>query len=254
MLVLVICLLMSIFYLFILNRSPSDDDRIFYGILNNKHCYYPVTTIDRKAPSVFVGDMNGHHKDGFGPARTDIYGISTLDFATVSSRWESVTGLTHHACGTLTFLAVNFCDGRAGGPLPLHSPRRGFKVKCWLGECPWRDISAVSFVATRSLHSPKFFVRMTVRTRDLSLITSTYRDTKWTSSNSAYLDRSGLQYRRWRKHCVVFRTYLRKFGVFCNFWSIKPRNILKCKYNSRNDRITPLHMSSNHSWTVSTVP
>ena len=107
MLVLRVCGSTCNFYLFNLYRSPSGDDRIYDCMLNSMAS---IQSIDRKAAFIFVGDMNGHHRDWLGSARTDSHGTAALDFSTVSSCEQLVTGPTHQAGGTLSLVMTDVPD------------------------------------------------------------------------------------------------------------------------------------------------
>ena len=69
------------FYVFSLYRSPDLDDRIFYCLPTSMAA---VQAEDVRASFLFVGDLNGHHREWLGSTTTNLHGVATFDFATMS--------------------------------------------------------------------------------------------------------------------------------------------------------------------------
>ena len=91
-------------YVFSLYRNPDPDDRIFDCLLASVAA---VQTEYIRASFLFVGDLNGHHKDWLGSTTTKHHGVAAFDFATVSGCYQLVVGPTHARGGTLDFLMAD---------------------------------------------------------------------------------------------------------------------------------------------------
>ena len=91
---------------FSLYRNPDLDDRIFDSLLASLAA---VQTEDILASYLFVGDLNGDHKEWLGSTTTNRQGVAAFDFATVSSCNQLVVGPTHER-GTLDLLMTDVPD------------------------------------------------------------------------------------------------------------------------------------------------
>ena len=69
-----------------------------------------VQAEDVRASFLFVGDLNGHHKEWLGSMTTNRHGVAAFDFATVSGCYQLVVGPTHACGGTLDLLMTNVPD------------------------------------------------------------------------------------------------------------------------------------------------
>ena len=63
-----------------------------------------VQAEDVRASSLFVGDLNGHHREWSGSTITNRHGVTAFDFATVSGCDQLVVGPTHARGGILDLL------------------------------------------------------------------------------------------------------------------------------------------------------
>ena len=84
------------------NRSstnPDQDDRIYDCLQTSMAA---VQAEDVRASFLFVGDLNGHHKEWFGSTMTNSHGVAAFDFATVSGCDQLVVGRPMHVVEYLT--------------------------------------------------------------------------------------------------------------------------------------------------------
>ena len=99
--------------MFSLYCNPDLDDRIFDCLLASMAA---VQTEDIRAFFLFVGDLNGHHRERLGSTTTNRHGIAALyfatafDFSTVSGCDQLVVGPTHECGGTLDLLMTDVPD------------------------------------------------------------------------------------------------------------------------------------------------
>ena len=107
MLVFMVCGVTHILYVFSHYRNPDLDDRIFDCFLTSMAA---VQANDVLVCFLFVGDLNGHHREWLGSTTTNRYGVTTFDFATVSSCDQFVVGPTHARGGTLYLLMTDVRD------------------------------------------------------------------------------------------------------------------------------------------------
>ena len=63
-----------------------------------------------RASFLFVGDLNGHHREWLGSSTTNRHGVAAFDFATVSGCDQLVVGPTHARGGTLHLLMTDVPD------------------------------------------------------------------------------------------------------------------------------------------------
>ena len=94
-----VCVLRQNLYVHSLYRNPDLDDRIFDCLLASMAA---VQDEDVRASFLFMGDLNGHHKEWLGPTTTNSHGVAAFDFATVSGCDQLVVGPTHARGGNLT--------------------------------------------------------------------------------------------------------------------------------------------------------
>ena len=59
---------------------------------------------------LFVGDLNGHHKEWLGSTTMNRLGVAVFDFATVSGCDQLVIGPIHARGGTLDLLMTDVPD------------------------------------------------------------------------------------------------------------------------------------------------
>ena len=64
------------FYVFILYHSPDLGDRIYDCLLT---AMAAVQAADARALFLFVGDLNGHHREWWGSTTTNRHGVAALD-------------------------------------------------------------------------------------------------------------------------------------------------------------------------------
>ena len=69
-----------------------------------------VQAEDIRASFLFVGDLNGHHREWLGSTTTNHHGVAAFDFATVSGCDQLVVGPTHARGGTLDLLMTDVPD------------------------------------------------------------------------------------------------------------------------------------------------
>ena len=69
-----------------------------------------VQAEDVRASFLFVGDLNGHHREWMGSTSAYRHGVAAFDFATVSGCDQLVTGPTHARGGTLGLLMTDVPD------------------------------------------------------------------------------------------------------------------------------------------------
>ena len=65
---------------------------------------------DIRASFLFVGDLNGHHREYLCSKSTNRHGVAAFDFATVSCCGQLVVGPTHARGGTLDLLMTDVPD------------------------------------------------------------------------------------------------------------------------------------------------
>ena len=94
-------------YVFSLYRNPELDDRIFECLLTSMA---DVQAEYVRSSFLFVGDLNGHHREWLGSATTNRHGVAAFDFATVSGCDQLVVGPTHGRGGTLDLLMTDVPD------------------------------------------------------------------------------------------------------------------------------------------------
>ena len=90
--------------MFSLHRNPDLDDRIYDCLLT---AMAAVQAVDVRASFLFVGDLNGHHREWLGSTTMNRHGVAALDFVTVSGCDHMVIGPTHARGGTLDFLMTD---------------------------------------------------------------------------------------------------------------------------------------------------
>ena len=69
-----------------------------------------VQTEDIRASFLFVGDLNGHHREWFGSTTTNRHGVAAFDFATVSGCDQLVVCPTHARGITLELQMTDVSD------------------------------------------------------------------------------------------------------------------------------------------------
>ena len=69
-----------------------------------------VQAEDVRASFLFVGDLNGHHREWLGSTTTNRHGVAAFDFTTVSACDQLVVFPTHARGGTLDLLMTNVPD------------------------------------------------------------------------------------------------------------------------------------------------
>ena len=69
-------------YVFSLYLNPDIDNRNFDCLLTSMAA---VRAEDVRASFVFVGDLNGHHREWLGSTTTNRHGVAAFDFAIVLS-------------------------------------------------------------------------------------------------------------------------------------------------------------------------
>ena len=79
-----------------LYRNPELDDRIFDCLLASMAA---VQVEDVRTSLLFVGGLNGHHKEWLGSTTTNRPRVVAFHFATVSVCDELVVGPTHARSG-----------------------------------------------------------------------------------------------------------------------------------------------------------
>ena len=107
MLVFRVCGVRQNFYVFSLYRNPDPNDRIFDCLLTSMAA---VQAEDVRASFLFVGDLNGHHREWLGSTTTNRHGVAAFDFATVPGCDQLVVGPTHALGGTLDLLVTDVPD------------------------------------------------------------------------------------------------------------------------------------------------
>ena len=93
---------------------------------------------------LFVGDLNGHHREWLGSTTTNRYGVTTFYFANVSRCDQLVVGSTHARYGTPDLLMTDIHDLV---PVPAVAP---------IGNA---DHSSLSVVISISQAVPNLYVR-----------------------------------------------------------------------------------------------
>ena len=69
-----------------------------------------VQAEDIRVSFLFVGDLNGHHREWLGSTTTSRQGVAAFDFATVSVGDQFVVGPTHTRGVTLDLLMTDVPD------------------------------------------------------------------------------------------------------------------------------------------------
>ena len=69
-----------------------------------------VQAEDVRASLLFVGDLNGHHREWLGYTTTNRHFVEAFDFATVSCCNQLVVGATHARGGTFDLLMTDVND------------------------------------------------------------------------------------------------------------------------------------------------
>ena len=69
-----------------------------------------MLTEDVRDSFLFVGDLNGHHREWLGSTNTNRHGVADFDFLTVSGCDQLVVGSTHSFGGTLDLLMTDVPD------------------------------------------------------------------------------------------------------------------------------------------------
>ena len=100
-----VCGVRQNFYVFSLYCNPDLDDRIFDCLLPSM-----AAVQAEDASFLFVGDLNGHHREWMGSATTNRNGVAAFDFATVSGCDQLVVGPSHARGGTLDLLMTDVPD------------------------------------------------------------------------------------------------------------------------------------------------
>ena len=91
MLVFRVCGVRQNLYVFSLYLNPDLDDRIFDCLLASMAV---VQTEDIRSSFLFVGDLNGHHREWLGSTTTNRYGVAAFDFATEVKTLDLLRTLT----------------------------------------------------------------------------------------------------------------------------------------------------------------
>ena len=107
MVVFRVCGMRQNLYVYSLYRNPDLDDRISDCLLASMAF---VQAEDVRASFLFVGDLNGHHRELLGSTTTNRHGVAAFDFATVSGCDQLVVGPTHARGGTLDLLMTDLTD------------------------------------------------------------------------------------------------------------------------------------------------
>ena len=107
MLVIRVCGVRQNLYVYSLYRNPDLHDRIFDCLLESMAA---VQAEDVRASFLFVGDLNGHHREWLGSMTTNCHGVAAFDFATVSGYDQLAVGPTHARGGTLDLLMTDVPD------------------------------------------------------------------------------------------------------------------------------------------------
>ena len=95
------------FYVYSLCCNPDLDDQIYECLLG---AMAAVQALEVRASFLFMSDLNGHHLEWMGSTTTNRHIVAALDFASVSSCGQLVTGPTHARGGTLDLLTTNVPD------------------------------------------------------------------------------------------------------------------------------------------------
>ena len=98
MLFFIVCGARQNLYVFSLYHNPDLDDCIFHCLLESMAA---VQGEDSRASFLFVGDLNGHHREWLGSTNTNRHGVAAFDFANVSGCDQLVVDPTHAHGGTL---------------------------------------------------------------------------------------------------------------------------------------------------------
>ena len=72
---------LAIIYVFGVYRNPDLSDKIFDYLLT---AIAKAQSVDRKAPLLFVGDVNACHEELLGSSTTTVQSRASLDFASSS--------------------------------------------------------------------------------------------------------------------------------------------------------------------------
>ena len=98
MLVVRVCGLRQNFYVYSLHCYPDQDDRIYDCLLTSMAT---VQAEDVHASFLYVGDLNGHHREWLSSTTTSSHGVAAFDVATVSGCDQLVVGPTYARGGIL---------------------------------------------------------------------------------------------------------------------------------------------------------
>ena len=85
----------------LLYHNPNVDDRIFHCIIASTAAVHDE---DVRASFLFVGALNGYHREWLGSTTMNRHGVTAFDFASVSGCDQLVVGSTHACGGTLEIL------------------------------------------------------------------------------------------------------------------------------------------------------
>ena len=88
-------------------HNPDEDDGIYDCLLTSMAA---VQAEDVRESFLFVGDQNGHHQEWLGSVTTYSHSVAAFDFATVSSYYQLVVGLTNACGGILDLLMTDVPD------------------------------------------------------------------------------------------------------------------------------------------------
>ena len=94
-------------YVFSLYLNTDIDDRILDCLVASMAA---VQAEDIRTSSLFVSDLNSHHRELWGSTATNSHGVASFDFATVSGCDQLVVGPTYASGGTLDLLMTDVPD------------------------------------------------------------------------------------------------------------------------------------------------
>ena len=94
-------------YVFSLYCNPNKDDRIYDNVLTSMAAMPPE---HMRASFLFVGDLNGHHREWLVSTTTNRHGVAAFDFATVSGCDQLVVVPTRAKGGILDLLMADVPD------------------------------------------------------------------------------------------------------------------------------------------------
>ena len=101
MLVFRVCGVRQNLCVFSLYRNPDLDERNFDCLLTSMAA---VQAEDVRPSFLFVGDLNGHHREWLSSTTTNRHSVAAFDFATVSGCDQLIAGPTHARGGTLDLM------------------------------------------------------------------------------------------------------------------------------------------------------